>query len=138
MLIIASCELIVMSEEKVKEDRVKLHKDGNTLYELGKYEEAKENFLRASELYQKANNFFDATCMLYKAGECAYMVKDYETAVEYFLKSTDLSFKKGFDRFGVSALEYARDCYKALGDKEKVEEMEKKIKEVKAELEKSF
>lgn len=125
-----------MSE--VKEDRVKLHKDGNMLYELGKYEEAKENFLRASELYQKSNNFFDASSMLYKAGECAYMLKDQETALEYFLKSADLSFDKGFDRFGVSALEYARDCYKALENKEKVEETEKKIKEVKAKLAESF
>jgi len=127
-----------MSEEKVKEDPVKLHKDGNTLYELDKYEEAKENFIRASELYQKANNFFDAASMLYKAGECDYMLKDYETALEYFLESADLSFDKGFDRFGVSALEYARDCYKTLKNKQKVKEMKKKIKEVKAKLEKSF
>ena len=82
-----------MGEEK--EDPVKLHKDGNTLYELGKYKEAMENFLRASELYRKANNFFDGAVMLFKAGECAYMLKDYETAVDYFLKSADLSFKKG-------------------------------------------
>jgi tetratricopeptide (TPR) repeat protein len=127
-----------MSEEKVKEDPVKLHKDGYTLYELGKYDEAKENFLRASELYQKANNFFDATSMLYKAGECAYMLKDYETALEYFMKSADLSFDKGFDRFGVSALEYARDCYRTMENKEKVKETEKKIKKVKAKLAKSF
>jgi hypothetical protein len=38
----------------------------------------------------------------------------------------------------VSALEYARDCYKALTQKEKVKELEKKIKEVKAKLEESF
>jgi len=125
-----------MSEEK--QDRVKLHKDGNTLYELGKYEEAKENFLRASELYQKANNFYDAATMFYKAGECAYMLKDHETALEHFLKSADLSFDKGFDRFGVSALEYARDCYRALKNKEKVKETEKKIREVKAKLAESF
>ncbi|MEM2419570.1 MAG: tetratricopeptide repeat protein [Candidatus Bathyarchaeia archaeon] len=121
-----------------KEDPVKLHKNGNMLYELGKYEEAKENFLKAAELYQKANNFFDATYSFFKAGECAFMLKDYEKAVEYFLKSADLSFNKGFDRFGVSALEYARDCYKALAQKEKVEEIEKKIKEVKKRLEESF
>ncbi|RLI43123.1 hypothetical protein DRO59_02070 [Candidatus Bathyarchaeota archaeon] len=125
-----------MGEEK--EDPVKLHKDGNTLYELGKYKEAMENFLRASELYRKVNNFFDGAVMLFKAGECAYMLKDYETAVDYFLKSADLSFKKGFDRFGVSGLEYARDCYKALEDKEKLEGVEKKIKEVKAKLEQTF
>ena len=127
--------LVVMAEEK---DPVKLHKTGNTLYELGKYEEAIENFLKASELYQKANNFFDAAYSLFKAGECSFMLKNYEKAVEYFLKSADLSFNKGFDRFGVTALEYARDCYKALAQKEKVEELEKKIKEVKAKLEESF
>ncbi|MEM3770011.1 MAG: tetratricopeptide repeat protein [Candidatus Bathyarchaeia archaeon] len=124
-----------MAEE---EDPVKLHKDGNTLYELGKYEEAKGKFLKASELYRKANNFFDSAYALFKAGECAFMLKDYAGAVEYFLKSAELSFQKGFDRFGVSALEYARDCYKALDEKEKVSETEKKIKEVKAKLEESF
>jgi len=124
--------------EKVKEDPVKLHKDANTLYEVGKYKEAEENFLRAAELYQKANNFFDSTSMLFKAGECAYMLKEYKTALEHFTKSADLSFNKGFDRFGVSALEYARDCYNALKNKRKVKELEKKIKEVKAKLEASF
>jgi len=124
--------------EKVKEDPVKLHKDANTLYETGKYKEAMEKFLQASELYRKANNFFDATSMLFKAGECAYMLKDYELAVDYFTKSAELSFDKGFDRFGVSALEYARDCYSALKNKGKVKKLEKKIKEVKAKLEASF
>lgn len=127
-----------MSEEKVKEDPVKLHKDGNMLCESGKYENAKKNFLRASELYRKANNFFDASTMMYKAGECVYMLKDYKTALERFMESADLSFDKGFDRFGVSALEYARDCYKALENKEKVKEMEKKIKKVKTKLAESF
>jgi len=127
-----------MSEGKVKEDPVKLHKDANTLFEVGKYNEAKENFLKAAELYQKVNNFFDATSMLFKAGESAFMLKDYETAVEHFLKSADLSFQKGFDRFGLSALEYARDCYKTMEKKRKVKEMEKKIKEVKTKLEASF
>jgi len=121
-----------------KEDPVKLHKNGNTLYESGKYEEAKEKFLQASELYKKANNFFDAAYALFKAGECAFMLKDYEKAVDYFVKSADLSFEKGFDRFGVSALEYARDCYKALGKKEEIDETEKKIKELKAKLEEAF
>jgi len=124
--------------EKIKEDPVKLHKDANTLYEIGKYKEALEKFLQASELYRKANNFFDATSMLYKAGESAYMLKDYETALEYFQESAELSFNKGFDRFGVSALEYVRDCYKALENEEKVKELEKKIKEVKEKLEASF
>jgi tetratricopeptide (TPR) repeat protein len=125
-----------MSE--VKEDPVKLHKDANALYDVGKYGEAKEKFLKAVELYRRANNFFDSASMLFKAGECAYMEKDYDKAVEDFLKSADLSFEKGFDRFGVSALEYVRDCYTALGKKAKVKETEKKIKEVKKKLEASF
>lgn len=127
-----------MGEGKVKEDPVKLHKEANTLFETGKYKEASEKSLRASELYIKANNFFDAASMLYKAGECAYMLKDYEAAGEYFMKSAELSFSKGFDRYGVSALEYARDCYSALKNKEKVEELTQKIKEVKTKLEASF
>ena len=127
-----------MGEEKVREDPVKMHKNANTLYDIGKYKEAQEIFLRTAELYQKSNNFFDATSMLYKAGECSYMLKDYETAVEHFLKSADVSFDKGFDRFGVSALEYARDCYNAMNKKAKAKEMEKKIKEVKKKLEASF
>jgi len=127
-----------MSEGKVKEDPVKMHKDANTLYETGKYKEAMELFLRTAELYHKVQNYFDSTSMLYKAGECAYALKDYEAAVEHFLKSAELSFQKGFDRFGVSALEYARDCYTALNKKAKVKEMEKKIKEVKAKLKAAF
>ena len=121
-----------------KEDPVSLHKEANTLYDLGKYDEATEKFLRASELYNKANNFFDSTSMLYKAGECAYMLKDYETAVERFLKSADMSFSKGLDRFAVSALEYVRDCYNAMNKKAKAKQVEKKIKEEKKKLEASF
>jgi tetratricopeptide (TPR) repeat protein len=138
MLIDSNRELNLMSEEKTKQDPIKLHKDGNRLYELDNYEEAKESFLKASELYKKANNFFDSAYSLFKAAECAYMLKDYDVALEHFLESADLSFEKGFDRFGVSALEYARDCYKVLNDDEKFVETEKKIKEVKAKLEASF
>lgn len=127
-----------MSEDKVKEDPVKLHKDAKALYESGKYEEAKDFFLKAAELYWKVQNFFDSTAMYYNAGECAFALKDYKTAVEYFTKSAELSFKKGFDRFGVSALEYARDSYKAIKKETKVKELEKKIKEVKKKLEATF
>jgi tetratricopeptide (TPR) repeat protein len=127
-----------MSEGKVKEDPIKLHRDANTLYDLGKYEEAMEKFLRASELYIKGNDFFDSTSMLYKAGECAFMLKDYEKAVEHFQKSADLSFDKGFDRFAVSALEYVRDCYNALKKAKNAKELDKKIKELKKKLEASF
>jgi tetratricopeptide (TPR) repeat protein len=124
--------------EKVREDPVKMHKDANTLMETGKHQEARELFLRTAELYKKVQNFFDATTMYYKAGECGYALKEYEKAVEHFMKSAELSFGKGFDRFGVSALEYARDCQKALGNKKQVKELEKKIKEVKAKLESTF
>jgi tetratricopeptide (TPR) repeat protein len=127
-----------MSQEKVKEDPVVLHKQANTLYEGGKYKEARETFLKAAELYHKVQNFFDSTTMYYKAGESAYALKDYELAIEHFDRSAELSFQKGFERFGVSALEYARDCYKALGKKVKVKELEKKITEVKKKLESSF
>jgi tetratricopeptide (TPR) repeat protein len=124
--------------EKVREDPVKMHKDANTIMDAGKYQEARELFLRTAELYRKVQNFFDATTMYYKAGECGYALKEYEKAVEHFTKSAELSFEKGFDRFGVSALEYARDCQKALGNKKQVKELEKKIKEVKAKLESTF
>ncbi len=119
-----------------KEDPIKLHKEGTTLYEIGKYEEAAEKFLRSSELYQKKNNFFDSSNMMFRAGECSFMQKDYKTAIERFNKSAEIAFSKGFDRFGVSGLEYAFDCYKAL-KKEKAKEaveLQKRIKEVKEKL----
>jgi len=127
-----------MSDEKVRNDPVRLHKEANTLSDLGKHKEAMENFILAAELYRKSNNFFDSTSMLFKAGECAFMLKDYKTAIEHFLKSADLSFEKKFDRFGVSALEYARDCYKAIKEDKKAKETDKKIKEVKKKLEEAF
>jgi len=117
-----------------KEDPIKLHREGTALSDVGKHEEALEKFLRASELYEKAKNFFDASYALFKAAECNYILKDYKTASERFLKAADLAFKVGYDRFGLSALEYALDCYKAKGEKKKIKELEKKIKEVKNEV----
>jgi tetratricopeptide (TPR) repeat protein len=134
----SSPELNVMSEEKIKEDPVKLHKQANALFEVGKYKEAMEIFQKTAELYFKVQNFFDSASMYYKAGECAFALKDYKKAVGTFNKSADLSFQKGFDRFGVSALEYARDCYRALKQNAKVKESDKKIAEVKKKLESSF
>ena len=124
--------------EKVRQDPIKMHKDANALMEAGKYKEAKELFLVTAELYRKVQNYFDATTMLYKAGECSFNLKEYEKAIEQFTQSAELSFRKGYDRFGVSALEYERDCQKALGNSKQVEELEKKIKEVKAKLESTF
>jgi tetratricopeptide (TPR) repeat protein len=121
-----------------KEDPIKMHKDANNLMDAGKVEEAREIFLRTAELYKKKQNYFDSTTMLYKAGECSFTLKEYEKAVEYFTQSAALSFDKGYDRFGVSALDYAKDCHKALGHTKEVEELAKKIKEVKAKLESAF
>jgi tetratricopeptide (TPR) repeat protein len=124
--------------EKVREDPVKMHKDANNLMDQGKYEEARAMFLRTAELYRKAQNYFDSTTMLYKAGECSFQLKEYEKALESFKQSAELSFQKGFDRFGLSALDYERDCQKALGNDAEVAEFEKKMKEVKAKLEGAF
>ena len=121
-----------------KEDPIKMHKEANALMETGKHEEARKLFLRTAELYRKKQNYFDSTTMLYKAGECSFALKEYEKAVEQFIQSAELSFSKGYDRFGVSALDYARDCHKAIGNSEQVEELTKKIKEVKAKLESIF
>ncbi len=124
--------------EKVREDPVKMHKDANNLMDSGKYEEARTMFLRTAELYRKAQNYFDSTTMLYKAGECSFYLKEYEKAIESFKQSAELSFQKGFDRFGLSALDYEKDCQKALGNDAEVAELEKKIKEVKEKLESTF
>ena len=124
--------------EKVREDHVKMHKDANSLMESGKYVEARDLFTRTAELYHKAQNYFDSATMYYKAGECSFALKEFEKAVESFMKSAEISFNKGFDRFGVSALDYAKDCQKALGNSKEVEELAKKIKEVKAKLQSAF
>jgi tetratricopeptide (TPR) repeat protein len=128
--------LKVMSQ--AREDHVKMHKAANTLFETGKYKEAEELFAKTAELYFKVQNYFDCTSMHYKAGESAYALKDYEKAVEHFARSSEIAFQKGFDRFGVSALEYERDCYKALGKKAKVKALDKKIQEIKKKLEETF
>jgi len=114
-----------------REDPIKLHREGTSLSDVGKQEEAIEKFLKASTLYEKAKNFFDASYTLFKAAECGYILKDYSTATDRFLKAADLAFKVGYDRFGLSALEYALDCYKATGKKGKAAELKKRIKEVK-------
>jgi tetratricopeptide (TPR) repeat protein len=124
--------------EKVREDTVKMHKDANSLMESGKYTEARDLFTRTAELYFKGQNYFDSATMYYKAGECSFALKENEKAIESFMKSAEICFNKGFDRFGVSALDYAKDCQKALGNTKEVEALEKKIKEVKAKLEAAF
>jgi tetratricopeptide (TPR) repeat protein len=114
----------------VREDPIKLHKDANALMENGKYSEARDLFVKVAELYYKGQNYFGSAEMNYKAGECSFALKDYQKATELFTKAADVSFAKGFERYGVSALEQTRDSQKALGNSKEVEELEKKIKEI--------
>jgi tetratricopeptide (TPR) repeat protein len=123
-----------MSAKPVKEDPVKLHKEAIALMENGKYAEARDLFAQVAELYYKGQNYFGSAEMNYKAGECSYALKDYQKGVEFFMKAADASFNKGFDRYGVSALEQARDCQKALGNTKEAEEITKKIIEVNQKL----
>lgn len=111
----------------VKEDPIKLHKDANSLMENGKYKEARELFDKVAQLYYKGQNFFGSAEMYYKAGECSSALKEPEKAVEFFTKSADISFAKGFERYGISALENAREAHKVLGNADKVAEITKKI-----------
>ena len=120
-----------------KEDPIKIHREGTGLYDSGKYKEAIDKFLQASQLYEKMGNFFDASYTLFKAAECNFLLKDYPTAIERFMKAADIALEKGYDRFGLGALEYARDCYKAAGKEKdkKVANLKKKTDEVKKKLE---
>jgi len=124
--------------QKGKEDPIQIHREGTALYDSGKHKEAIDKFLQASQLYEKTGNFFDASYTLFKAAECSFFLKDYDTAVERFLKAADIALEKGYDRFGLGALEYARDSYKAAGKEKdkKVADLKKKIDEVKKKLEK--
>ena len=122
----------------VEEDPIKLHREAEALYDNRKYEEAAESFLRAAQLYEKVQNFFDASYSLFKAGECMFFLERFETAAEHFMKAAELAFSKGYDRFGVSALEYARDCHQRLDNQDKVNELQSKIDEIKGKLSTSF
>lgn len=123
----------------VKEDPVKLHKMGTSLYDSGKYEEAVEKFLEASSLYEKVRNYFDTSYTLFKAGECNFFLKDYNGAIELFMKAADIALEKGYDRFGLGALEYSLDSYKALGKENdsKFAELKEKIAKVKKKVQAS-
>ena len=120
-----------------KEDPVKTHRDGTALCDSGNYESAIDKFLQAYQLYENVDDFFDASYVLFKAAECSFFLKEYEIAIERFLKAADKALERGYDRFGLGALEYAQDCYKAIG-KEKgkeVAELKKRIAEVKKKIE---
>lgn len=114
----------------VKEDPIKLHKEAMALMENKKYIEARDLFVKVAELYYKGQNYFGSSEMNYKAGECSTALKEYEKAVELFTKSADISFGKGFERYGLSALENARDNQKALGNTKEADEIDKKIIEL--------
>jgi tetratricopeptide (TPR) repeat protein len=114
----------------VKEDPIKLHKEAMALMENKKYIEARDLFVKVAELYYKGQNYFGSAEMNYKAGECSTALKEYEKAVEFFTKSADISFGKGFERYGLSALENARDNQKALGNTKEADETDKKIIEL--------
>ena len=120
-----------------KEDPVKSHREGTALYDSGKYGGAIERFLQACQLYEKVGDFFDASYVLFKAAECSFFLKNYEIAIERFLKAADMALDRGYDRFGLGALEYAQDCYKAAGKEngKEVAELKKKIAIVKKKIE---
>jgi tetratricopeptide (TPR) repeat protein len=118
---------MVMTE---KVDTIKLHKDAQALMEGGKFVEARDLFAKVAELYYKGQNYFGSAEMNYKAGECSFNLKEYQKAVEFYTKSSEISFGKGFDRFGLSALENARDSHKALGNQKEADEISKKIAEI--------
>ena len=111
-------------------DVIKLHKDANALMESGKYAEARDLFIKVSGLYFKGQNYFGAAEMSYKAGESSFKLKEYEKASESFMKASEIALNKGFDRYGISALQQALESEKALGNTEKVEELSKKIVEL--------
>ena len=115
----------------VKEDPIKLHKEANALMENGKYAEARDLFVKVADLYYKGQNYFGSAEMNYKAGECSLTLKDYQKGAELFTKAADVSFNKGFERYGLTALESALECHKALGNTKEVEEISKKIAEIK-------
>jgi tetratricopeptide (TPR) repeat protein len=120
-----------------KADPIKTHREGTALYDSGNYREAIDKFLQASQTYGKVGDFFDSSYTLFKAAECSFFLKDYQTAVERFLEAADRMQQRGFDRFELGALEYARDCYKALGKErgKKVTDLKKRIADVKKKLE---
>jgi tetratricopeptide (TPR) repeat protein len=112
----------------VKEDPIKLHKDANALLENAKPLEARDLFVKGGELYFKGQNFFGAAEMYYKAGECSVSLKEYLQAFEFFNKAADIALSKGFDRYGLSALEEARNVHKLVGNVKEAEELESRIK----------
>jgi tetratricopeptide (TPR) repeat protein len=126
--------------QTVKEDPVRTHRDGTAFFDSGNYKQAVERFLRASKLYENVGDFFDVCYTLFRAAECSFFLKDYETAAERFLEAADMAFDRGFDRFGLGALEYAKDSCKASGETKgrNVSSIDQRITEAKEKLSKTF
>jgi tetratricopeptide (TPR) repeat protein len=114
----------------VKEDPIKLHKQAMALMENKQYPEARDLFAKVAELYHKGQNYFGAAEMSYKAGECCYALKEFQKGLEYFTKSADISFAKGFERYGLTALQEELTGQKALGNTKEADEIQKKIDEI--------
>jgi tetratricopeptide (TPR) repeat protein len=123
-----------MSDKNVKVDPIKMHKDASALMESGKCDEAIGMFAEVAELYYKGQNYFGSAEMYYKAGECAFTLKNYQKGVEYFMKAAEISFNKGYERYGLSALESAREGQKALGNTKEVEELTARIQQINQKL----
>jgi tetratricopeptide (TPR) repeat protein len=123
--------------QAARADPIRIHREGTALYDSANYKRAIDKFLQASQLYEKLGDYFDSSYTLFKAAECSYVLKDCQTALERFLEAADKMLEKGYDRFGLCALEYANDCYKAAGEEKgkKVTALKKRIAEVKKKLE---
>ncbi len=124
-------------DKPLKIDPIKIHREGTALCDGGNYKEAIGKFLQASQSYLEAGDFFDSYYALFKAAECNFLLKDYGTAAERFLEAADKMLERGYDRFGVGALEYAGDCYKASGKErgKKAADLRKRIAHLKKKLE---
>lgn len=55
----------------------------------------------------------------------------HKASIERFLKTPDLTLERGYGLFGISALEYAHDRCRAVGEEEKAVELKKKIGKLK-------
>jgi len=130
LLNVSSRKLLHVTVMGEKVDVIKLHKDANALMENGKYAEARELFLKVGELYYKGQNYFGSAEMYYKAGECSANLKEPAKAAESFNKAAEVALNKGFDRYGLTALEEARNNLKAAGNTKEAEELDGKIKEI--------
>jgi tetratricopeptide (TPR) repeat protein len=123
-------ELANMSNSE-KDQIIRLNNEAKTLMDAGKFAEARDLFVKIAEFYKKDKAFTYTATAYSKAGECSTNLKEFEKAVELFQKAVDSSFVVEPDSLlGIKALNDLRDSYNALGNEVKVEELNKKIKEL--------